>query len=320
MLQTIVARSLDELQLEVIVNVLKSGGSASPRGIPTKELVFVGLTLLDPRQRCLTLNGRHWSLPLAIGEFCWHASGSNSREFLSWYAQKWADLGTGPTIDGSCYGRRVFGAKPGTSNQWTAAREILRADSNTRRAILFFHDAKEEQLSLTAPDVPCADSMQFIVRGGKLEALTYMRSNDVLLGMPYDIFLFTLLQEMMAAELELELGSYHHVVGSLHIYDRDRKVCESLAPSSYSQPMPAITSPSQLSRFLALEEAIRVGRPMPDNLDLNEYWLDLLKVLAWHAGRRMGINEPFTLGLPNAPLYRSLLAVAPTKPLSSCSR
>ena len=49
--------------------------------------------------------------------------------------------------------------------------------------------------------------------------VTYMRSNDVFLGLSHDIFAFTMLQEMIAKKLNIELGKYRHSVGSLHLYD-----------------------------------------------------------------------------------------------------
>ena len=50
-----------------------------------------------------------------------------------------------------------------------------------------------------------------------------MRSNDLWLGFPYDVFQFTCMQVLMSMELGIELGSYTHIAGSLHIYERDFK-------------------------------------------------------------------------------------------------
>ena len=50
---------------------------------------------------------------------------------------------------------------------------------------------------------------------------TYMRSNDLWMGFPYDVFQFTCLQTLLAMELDVELGTYTHVAGSLHLYERD---------------------------------------------------------------------------------------------------
>jgi hypothetical protein len=52
-----------------------------------------------------------------------------------------------------------------------------------------------------------------------------MRSNDLILGTPTDIAFFCLLQQQMLKLLqykypELELGTYTHIVHSIHIYER----------------------------------------------------------------------------------------------------
>ena len=46
----------------------------------------------------------------------------------------------------------------------------------------------------------------------------YMRLNDALVGLPHDVFCFTMLQEIVARSLSVELGGYKHAVGSLHLY------------------------------------------------------------------------------------------------------
>lgn len=59
------------------------------------------------------------------------------------------------------------------------------------------------------------------VRQGKLEWSQIMRSNDVLLEMPYNFIQVTGLQEILAGWLELVMGTYNHYSDSLHLYSRD---------------------------------------------------------------------------------------------------
>ena len=59
------------------------------------------------------------------------------------------------------------------------------------------------------------------IRQNKLEWSQVMRSNDVLLGMPYNFIQFTGLQEILAGWLDLDLGTYNHYSDSLHLYSRD---------------------------------------------------------------------------------------------------
>lgn len=55
-----------------------------------------------------------------------------------------------------------------------------------------------------------------------------MRSNDIILGMCYDIPAFTFLQEVMAYWLGLEVGHYIHQPGSLHYYNEFSPMVDKL--------------------------------------------------------------------------------------------
>jgi thymidylate synthase len=161
--------------------------------------------------------------------------------------------------------------------------------------------------------------MQFIYRNDKLDALVFMRSNDIILGLPYDIFVFTMLQEMMAIELGIELGTYHHIVGSLHAYAEDEELCRKLTSSPITNPvaMPPMRDIASVQPFLAYEARIRQGAPLPPCVDLDPYWMDLLRVLSWHSEKRRG-QAPFSiLGAPEAPLYRQMLTTAPTRVMAA---
>jgi hypothetical protein len=70
-------------------------------------------------------------------------------------------------------------------------------------------------------DIPCTLSIQFFIRDGRLHCVTTMRSNDIWLGLPYDIFCFTCLQRLIAEALKVPTGFYIHQAGSLHLYARN---------------------------------------------------------------------------------------------------
>ena len=94
---------------------------------------------------------------------------------------------------------------------------MLKADPNTRQAVIHIKDASNEQTK----DLPCTLTLQFLIRGGKLNLIANMRSNDIWLGFPYDAFSFTCLQMKMAMELGVEVGFYIHMAGSMHLYKRN---------------------------------------------------------------------------------------------------
>ena len=170
-------------------------------------------------------------------------------------------------------------------NQFAKARELLHTNPASRRAViqLFDHNDLVEQQS----DVPCTCNLQFMVRHGKLHLIVFMRSNDVYLGLPHDIFCFTMLQEIMARDLGLELGTYKHMVGSLHIYVDDKQKVQGFLSEGW-QPTKTLMPPMPLSNpwpsikcVLTAERAIRTGLG-EDALDLSlldPYWADIVRLL-----------------------------------------
>src|ERR1700693_236259 len=127
--------SLDDIQRAVLSYLLEGGGETSPRGMPTIESRVVSFTLVDPRRRCILNPQRKWSLPLALGELCWHLSGSTKASTLAYYAPAWKSFADSEGhIRGSCYGSKVFMGTDGDS-PWTRVRHLLRSDRDTRRAV-----------------------------------------------------------------------------------------------------------------------------------------------------------------------------------------
>ena len=96
----------------------------------------------------------------------------------------------------------------------------LKRDRGTRQCVVSLW-RPDDLITEDKKDVPCTVAWQFFVRQNNLHMLAYMRSNDVWLGTPYDVYTFTCIQRMIADELGCGVGSYYHHVGSLHLYARD---------------------------------------------------------------------------------------------------
>ena len=129
-------------------------------------------------------------------------------------------------------------------------------------------------------DLACALSIQFLLRAGKLNCITTMRSNDIVWGLCYDAYLVTMLQERLALELDVEMGWYMHSAGSLHVYEQFYSLAERIAaePGPFlTEPMPRMDDISALPAFLAVEEALRFGRPGAIKMvaELPLYWRTL---------------------------------------------
>lgn len=294
--------SLDELQRWAFERVLAEGSQVNPRGLPTLEVSPVEMSLANPRRRLLTSATRKWNLPLAVGEFCWHVSASNELSFIRYYSNRWNDFTDDErTIRGSCYGYRLFHPQGHAPSQWEVAQSLLKRDPFSRRAVLLMSQPLSVD-DIDAKDVACSSSLQFLVRDGRLDAILHMRSNDAYWGLPYDVFFFTMLQELFAAQLGLELGVYHHSVASLHLYSRHIERAKKVLQDTkwLDLEMPKMLCSAEMTHFLAAEQALRVGDS--DALSgvnaLPAYWRSLAQVLAHFA----------STGLANASSTRDFLS------------
>lgn len=282
--------SIDEIQHWVLSSLLENGEETSPRGMKTLELFPISFKLVNPRSRCVLNSARKWSFPLAIGEFCWHVSGSDDLSFIEYYIPRWREFSDdSEKVRGSCYGYRIFNSQGRKHSQWERLVKLLKSDLQSRRAILQFSEP-ELNLSVESKDVPCTSTIQFLVRNNKVHAIVYMRSNDAIWGLPYDIFLFTMLQELLACELNLELGEYTHIVGSLHIYERHYRLAQRIIenPTQEVYEMTVMTNHQELTHFLVAEEILRLQNKQPlPQITLSEYWRDLYKVLGWYKTQKI---------------------------------
>jgi thymidylate synthase len=274
--------SADEVQRWAIDSVLTKGISVSPRGQHTLEISPASFTLLMPRRRCIAQLERKWSLPLAVGEFLWHASASDDASVLEYYAGPWASFAVEGRIRGSCYGKSIFTPHGRNPSQWITILRMLQKDPDSRRAVLDFRITDQQTQFFDAPDVACVSTLQFLIRGKKLNAIAVMRSNDVIWGLPYDIFVLTMFQEMAAQELGLELGWYHHHAASLHIYDRHltlaRTILGGRIPKTYE--MGILGKLEELPIVIEQERRIRQGLPVDFDGISSPSWIEIIRILA----------------------------------------
>jgi len=208
------ADTIDQLYLMMISSTMVGlGEGASPRGHDMlAEVLGRSHCLISPRSRLLLNKQRNLNLSFAVAEFLWIASGRNDLEMIGFYnnaIKKFSD--DGRTLYGA-YGKRL-------RSQLLEIEEKLMSDRDSRQAVATIFEPID--LSTSTKDVPCTVSLQFLIRDNHLHLITHMRSNDIYLGTPYDIFSFTMIQEWMSVRLGTKLGHYYHLTGSLHAYKQD---------------------------------------------------------------------------------------------------
>ncbi len=199
--------------------------SSSPRGMKINELYNTVIEITDPTNNAYKNERRSSQLDYIKAEFEWYFSGSNTIEMISKHAKMWKSLlnPDGKTVN-SAYGNLIFKEKtPAGISEYEWAIESLKKDKDTRQAIMHFN--KPKHLFWENKDQVCTMEGTFAIRDNKLMLTVVMRSNDAILGLPTDIAFFTTLQMQALSHLkkyypELELGTYTHVVHSLHVYER----------------------------------------------------------------------------------------------------
>jgi thymidylate synthase len=280
------------------VLLARDGARVSPRGMPTREVLGVTLCLREPRARLLVAPGRIINPAFAVAETVWILSGSDAPWIFDYNARlrRYADDG----VLRGAYGPRLRRWAGGV-DQLGRVAELLRADPDSRRAVIQLYDPGRDAAGHN--DVPCTLGFCFYLRQGRLHMLTSMRSQDAWTGLPYDLFCFTTVHELVADWLDAGLGEYHHHVGSLHIYEADLEKASALAGTPASVTMPALATPRDgfddlLSR---VERGDATGHPGWDAMagTMHSYRL-------WKAGAR---DEARSMaGMIAAPLGGALTA------------
>lgn len=269
--------SLDDLLRAAIEAVLERGEHVSPTKGPNRELRGVTLQLTNPRAR-LSRSESRGKVFSALGELLWYLSGSNATDQITHYISHYSRYDEGGIVFGG-YGPRLRG----DTDQFATVVGLLRDRPATRRAVIQIFDAAD--LLEPHEDVPCTCTLQFLNRAAGLDLIVYMRSNDVFIGLPHDVFCFSMIQELVARSIGVDVGQYIHVAGSLHLYDDNAEDARRFLDEGYfatkeMPPMPDLDPMAAVAEILALEAQLRSGLdPLSVPLPSNQYWADLARLL-----------------------------------------
>lgn len=184
------------------------------------EVINAVTVITDPTRGIVQSDIRKMPMRYAVGELLWYLSGSNKVSDISRYSNVWENLSDDGEHVNSAYGHRIFSEFG--FDQWEHVKTLLKDDPLSRQAVIHIKEPNNKPTK----DLPCTVSLQFFIRDNKLYLTTYMRSNDLWMGFPYDVFSFTAFQVKMAMELGVEVGIYTHIAGSLHLYKRNWKVID----------------------------------------------------------------------------------------------
>lgn len=204
------------LYRQLLTKLLKYGWNADARGRSTQELLGLTLYLDDSAQNILIHPVRNLNYRFMVAEWLWVALGRNRLADLTRYNSKMAAFSDdGLTLAGA-YGPRLA---PQLSYLYRAL-----ADPDSRQAVATIWTPSPPY----SRDLPCTLALQFLLRRRALNLIVTMRSSDAWLGIPYDFFTFSMLQNSLAGTLGVARGWIQFNLGSSHLYREDMDKAQGL--------------------------------------------------------------------------------------------
>lgn len=243
----------------------------APRGHKTREILGVTFRVDDMRNNILSYPVRNLNAKFLCAEWLWISLGREDLATLTKYNGQMSRFSDdGKTLAGA-YGPRL-------ASQWTYVAESIRQDMVSRQAVATIWTPNPSP----SKDIPCTISLQFIARECKLNLIVTMRSSDIWLGLPYDLFTFSMIGNAMAGELKLEPGFIQFNLGSSHLYEDNLEKASELLDEPLLNDHLGITSPRlpgwPSQGGLGLE--LKLSNPDSDVMPLYEPWITYAKVLA----------------------------------------
>lgn len=214
--------NMNEVWKRVVFNLLNSENKANPRGFEIKEIIN-NHTIVDMNYPILTVLARKLGYKFMLRESWWIMDGRNSVETITNFSKAISSFSNdGFHFDGA-YGPRVV-------DQIRYIVDCLEKDRDTRQAVLTIWRPNPRD----SKDIPCTVSIQWLIRDNTIHCIDNMRSSDIWLGWPYDIFNFTMLTGYIMLLLrerginDLKLGNIYLNAGSQHLYSNNFEAAEKI--------------------------------------------------------------------------------------------
>lgn len=199
------------------VNALMGNPSYTPkpRGQGTLEILGTQV-VVDMDKPILTVTKRELGYKFMAAEAWWILSGRDDVASIKPYSSVIENF--------SDDGIHFFGAYgPKIVDQTAYVVNCLTDDPDSRQAVINIWRESPGK----SKDIPCTLSLQFILRNSTLNCIATMRSSDIWLGLPYDVFNFSMITQQIRLYMNIgrtdpiTMGSLYLTLGSSHLYERN---------------------------------------------------------------------------------------------------
>lgn len=211
----------DEIYQGLIKNILDNGyrEMSERTGLETAAIPGLHFSINPEEDGFPLLTLRKIPVKGPVAEQIWFLSGARKpADFLRKHTKIW-DAFTNPgDVVTVAYGyrwRKHFGR-----DQIKLLIELLEKEPSSRHGVIIAWDPAQDGLSLKKKaNVPCPYTFTVNIIDGRLHMHNIVRSNDMVLGFPFDVAGFCLLQYILAQRLGVKVGTYSHSISNAHIYE-----------------------------------------------------------------------------------------------------
>lgn len=251
-------------------DLLKHGAEISPRGQPTLELPQRTFTI-DMKHPVVMATERKLNYKFMAAEAYWILSGDDQVKTIAPYNKRIAEFSDDGVVFFGAYGPKIHQQLP-----YVVVKLLM--DPDTRQAgLTIWRESPPE-----TKDVPCTVALFWQLRANRLNCHAFMRSSDIWLGLPYDLFNFSMLSHKVCAQLNeartnedpvnpsnIQPGALFLTAASSHLYQRDAdlaRVCATVAGQLFTE---AATPPLLWLSDRLLMERLKDAR---DNRPNSRWW------------------------------------------------
>lgn len=228
---------------------LRRGARMSSRLGSVRDLGPVAIQLAAEGNRLCVYPQRALNPFYALAEAAWVLQGRRDVKSLAAFMQRIRNYSDdGRTFHGA-YGYRL----KTRIDQVEVAVRMLRTSRDSRRVVLNIW--RTTDLGADSLDVPCNIAVLARRVRNTLALTVINRSNDVFRGLPYDVFLFSVLHKHLAVRAGLQLGSQVHFSNTMHLYESDVRRAEALVSG---------TRPADVRRLVRKLPRLRVDQYATD--------------------------------------------------------
>lgn len=209
--------------LELLQDVLQNGVEKGDRTGTGTLSVFGRQMRFDLSKGFPLVTTKKVHFKSVVAELIWLLSGSTNVKWLNengvtiWdeWCNEDGELGAVYGHQWRNFGGEPFGVYSEGVDQITEVIEEIKRNPNSRRLLVTAWNPMETGYAALPP---CHVMFQFGVVDSKLNCMFTMRSNDVFLGLPFNIASYALLTHMVAQQCDLEIGELVYSGIDVHLY------------------------------------------------------------------------------------------------------